>query len=145
MKVLQITIGFLPVLSLAAVLKRSTISPGLCVGIAYKDIEAPGGGGDIEYQGFGEVGTDGSNPVWDASNINTYQATDLCGQTVDNQVVTCNGDVSQTCSAYGVATWNSLNCRTICTSNGDPSPCWRSDKGTETDGIIGVIICDQTL
>lgn len=44
MKVLQITIGFLPVLSLAAVLARDTITPGICVGIAYHDTDAPGGG-----------------------------------------------------------------------------------------------------
>lgn len=104
-----------------------------------------GGAGALEYQGFGEVGTDGSNPVYNAASLNTYQASDLCGQSVNNQVVTCNGDVSQTCSAYGVATYNGLNCRTICVSSGDPAPCWSSNSGSSQAGINGVIICDQTL
>ncbi|KAI0127775.1 hypothetical protein BJ170DRAFT_386867 [Xylariales sp. AK1849] len=145
MKVLQITVGFLPVLSLAAVLARDTVSPAICVGIAYKEIEGAGGGGELEYNGWGEVGTDGSNPEYDASSLDTYQAADLCGATVNGQVVTCNGDVTQTCSAYGVATYNGLNCRTICTSSGDPSPCWLSSSGSANAGISGVIICDQTL
>lgn len=145
MRVLQITIGFLPVFSLAAVLTRDTVSPAICVGIAYKDIIGSGGTGELEYQGFGEVGTDGSDPEYDAASLDTYEASDLCDQTVNGQVVTCNGDVSVTCSDYGVATWNSLNCRTICTDSGDPSPCWMDGAGSEYDGIIGVIICDQTL
>jgi hypothetical protein len=145
MKVLQITIGFLPVLSLAAVLARDTITPAICVGIAWKDIVASGGGGTLEYQGFGEVGVDGSDPEYDAGSLDTYSNSDLCGQTVNGQVVTCNGDVSGTCAAYGVATWNGLNCRGYCTDTGDPSPCWRSDSGSSQAGINGVIICDQTL
>jgi hypothetical protein len=145
MKVLQITIGFLPVLSLAAVLTRDLVSPAPCVGIAIKDILGPDGEGEIEYQGFGEVGIDGSDPEYDAASSNTYSASDVCDQTVNGQVVTCIGDVTQTCSAYGVATWNSLSCRTICTDSGDPSPCWRSDAGSESESIIGVIICDQTM
>ncbi|KAI0123924.1 hypothetical protein BJ170DRAFT_66641 [Xylariales sp. AK1849] len=145
MKVLQITIGFLPVLSLAAVLARDTVSPAICVGIAVKDVLASGGAGELEYQGFGEVGTDGSDPEYDASSLDTYEASDLCDQTVNGQVVTCNGDVSQTCSDYGVATYNGLNCRTICTSDGDPDPCWKQGAGSSYAGINGVIICDQTL
>jgi hypothetical protein len=138
MKVLQITIGFLPVLSMAAVVERDT---GLCVGIAYKDIIAPGGAGTIEYQGFGVVGLDGSNPKYDAGSLNNMHASDLCGKNVDGQVVNCNGDVSQTCSGYGVANYNGWNCRTIC--GGDPSPCWRQGAGAKYAGINGVIICDR--
>jgi hypothetical protein len=145
MKVLQITIGFLPVLSLAAILQRDFVTPVPCVGIAIKNILGPDGEGEIEYQGFGEVGTDGSDPEYDASSLDTYKASDVCGKTVKGQVVNCTGDVTQTCSGYGVANWNNLSCRTICTDNGDPSPCWRSDAGSENEEIVGVIICDQTM
>jgi hypothetical protein len=119
----------------------ATIS--LCVGIAYKDILAAGGRGSVEYQGFGVVGTDGSNPKYDAGSINNMHASDLCGKNVNGQVVNCNGDVSRTCSGYGVASYNGLNCRTVC--NGDPSPCWRQGAGSQYAGINGVIICDRRL
>jgi len=139
------TIGFMPVLSLAAVLTRDLVNPAPCVGIAVDNILGPGGIGEIEYQGFGVVGIDGSDPKYEAESSYTYSAADLCGQTVNGQVVTCIGDITQTCAGYGVATYNSLSCRTICPDIGDPTACWRSDSGSANEFIVGVIICDMTM
>jgi hypothetical protein len=145
MKANQLTIALLPALAQAAVLIRDTISPAICVGIAYQDTLAAGGAGEIEYQGFGESGIDGSNPVYDASSLDTYYENDLCGQTVNGQVVNCHGDLSVKCSGYGLADWNGLNCRTECTDSGDPAECWMQGAGSSYAGIYNVIVCDQTL
>jgi hypothetical protein len=146
MKVFHLTAGLLPTLSLAFILPpRDLVHPAPCVGIAYKDIIAGDGKGELEYNGYGVVGIDGSNPKWDAGDLNTLQAKDVCDKTINGQKVTCSGDVSKQCAGYGVASYNNLNCRTICPSIGDPLDCWQSGAGSEYDGIHGVIICDQTF
>jgi hypothetical protein len=88
------------------------------------------------------VGIDGSNPKYDAASLNTMHAKDLCGKNVNGQVVNCNGDISQTCSDFGIANYNGLNCRTVCSSKNDPVPCWRQDAGSSSAWITGVLICN---
>ncbi|KAI1324080.1 hypothetical protein F5Y16DRAFT_402837 [Xylariaceae sp. FL0255] len=71
MKALQISIGFLPTLSLAGILTRDLVTPAPCVGIAIKNIIGPDGIGELENQGFGVVGIDGSDLEYKAANFNT--------------------------------------------------------------------------
>jgi len=113
MKLLHITVGFLlPVLSMAAVLQRDLVMPAPCVGIALKDLQAPGGAGELEYQGFGVSGIDGQDPHYDASSLDTYSPGDLCDREVNGETVNCTGDITVKCVGYGVANYNGLSCRT---------------------------------
>ncbi|KAI1264387.1 hypothetical protein F5Y18DRAFT_80766 [Xylariaceae sp. FL1019] len=147
-----INISLLPLATASSITPRSFVKPAPCVGIAIKNILAPDGAGALEYQGFGVVGIDGSEPEYDAGSIDSYHPADVCGQTINGHVVTCHAgvDVTKQCFGYGYATYNGLDCRTICYDSDvhdppDPLPCWRSDSGSENRRIVGVFICDKKM
>jgi hypothetical protein len=70
---------------------------------------------------------------------------DLCGATIGNWRVTCNGDITKTCQDPGVATWGERTCRTYCPDLGDNQIPYDIFDGDFAFSLTAVLTCDRTL
>ncbi|KAI9164146.1 hypothetical protein HJFPF1_05785 [Paramyrothecium foliicola] len=74
---------------------------------------------------------------------------DVCNAWIGDAQVWCYGDVTRTCSDYGVALFKSRKCRTYCRDKGDESPLARNwiknffPKAGSAQGVT--LVCDRPL
>jgi hypothetical protein len=87
-------------------------------------------------KGTVETSDDSGNPLADQ---------DLCGATIGNWKVTCNGDITKDCQDPGVATWGERTCRTYCPALGDNQMPFHINDGAFNLVLTAVLTCDRTL